>query len=160
MTPDMHADDTYVTIASENLNDLTTDVKNELENVSNWMGINKLSLNTSKSEFMVVGHRRKLNILGSELPNLVLNNEGIKTVEQIKYLGISIDESLNWEEQYKTAKNELKGDISSLRKLKDILPQRKLEQVYKPSLKAIFAMVISFGVLFPIPNYQNCRDYK
>ena len=58
MTSNMSADDTYVTSASENLNDLITDLENELENKSNWMSINKLSLNASKSEFTVVGHRR------------------------------------------------------------------------------------------------------
>ena len=103
----MYADDTCVTIASEKLNDLITDVKNELENVSNCVRINKLSLNSSKSEFMVLGHRRKLSRVGNELSNLVLNDEVIKRVEKIKYLGTNIDESLNWEEQYKTVKNKL-----------------------------------------------------
>ena len=133
--------DTCATIASENLNDLIIDVKNELENISNWLRINKLSLNASKSEFMVVGHRRKLNRVGNKVPNLVLINEVIKKVEKIKYLGINIDESLNWEEQYKTVKNKLKGGISSLRKLKDILPQRKLEQMYK----ALFESHLRYG---------------
>ena len=91
-------------------------------------------MNASKSEFIVVGHRRKLNRVGDELPHLDFNSEAIKRVEKIKYLGINIDESLNWDEQYKTVKNKLKGVISSLRKLKDILPQRKLEQVYKAAL--------------------------
>ena len=160
MTPNIYADDTCVTIASENLNDQTTDVKNELENISNWMRINKLSLNASKSEFMVVGYRRKFNRVGNELSNLFLNNEVINRVEKIKYLVMNIDESLTWEEQYKIVKNKLKGGISSLRKLKDILPQEKLENCTKPSLKAIFAMVILFGMLFPTQNYPNCRDYK
>ena len=62
---------------------------------------------------MFVGHRRKLNRVGDELPNFVLNNEVIKWVEMVKYLVINIDESLNWEEQYKTVKNKLKGGISS-----------------------------------------------
>ena len=159
MTPNMYADDTCVTIASENLTDLITDVKNELESISNWIRINKLSLNSSKSEFMVVGHRRKLNRVGNELSNLVLNNEVIKRVEKIKYLGINIDESLNWGEQYKTVKNKLKGGISSLRKLKDILKE-SLNKCTKPSLKAIFAMVVLFGMLFPTPNYPNYRNYK
>ena len=101
MTPSMYAEDTCVIISSENLNDLITDVKNELENISNWMRINKLSLNTSKSEFMIVGHRRKLNRLSNELSNLVVNNEVIKWVEKIKYLGINIDESLNLESNIK-----------------------------------------------------------
>ena len=47
MTPNMYADDTCVTIASENLNDLIRDVKNELENIPNCMRINKLSLDAS-----------------------------------------------------------------------------------------------------------------
>ena len=141
MTPNMYADDTCVTIASENFNDLISDVKNELENISNWMRINKLSLNASKSELMVLGHRRKLNRVGNEMPNLVLNNEVIKRVDKIKHLGINIDESLNWEEQYKTVKNKLKGGRSSLKKLKDILPQRKLEQVYK----ALFESHLRYG---------------
>ena len=107
---------------------------------------------------MVVSHRRKLNGVGDELPNFVFNNEVIKRVEKIKLLGINIDESLNREEQYKTVKNKLKGGINSLNKLQNILSQQKLEQ--EPSLKAIFAMVILFGMLFLTPNYPNCRDYK
>ena len=35
---------------------------------------------------MVVGHRSKLNKIGDELPNLVLNNEAIKRVKKIRYL--------------------------------------------------------------------------
>ena len=78
----MYADDTCVNIASENLNELLTDLKNELENISNWMRINKLSLNASKSEYMVIGHRRQLNKKGNDLPDLVLNNEVIKRVDK------------------------------------------------------------------------------
>ena len=58
-----------------------------------------------------------------------------------KYLGINIDESLNWEEKYVTIKNKQKGGISSLRKLKDILPQRKHEKVYK----ALFESNLRYG---------------
>ena len=108
------------------LNDLITDMKNILGNISNWMRIHKLRLKASKSEFMIVGHRRKLNRVSDELPKFFLNNKVIKRVEKIKYLGINIDESLIWEEQYKTVKNNFKGGKSFLRKLEDILPQRKL----------------------------------
>ena len=52
-------------------------------------------------------------------------------MEYIKYLGSNIDESFNWDKQYRTVKKMFKRGISSLTKLKDILPQRKLEQVYK-----------------------------
>ena len=38
----------------------------------------------------------------------ILNNEVIKRVEKIKYLGFNIDESFNWEDQYKTVKSNIK----------------------------------------------------
>lgn len=40
---------------SEKLNELLTDLQNELENLSNRMRINKLSLSASKSEYTVIG---------------------------------------------------------------------------------------------------------
>ena len=95
----MYADDPCVNIASENLNELPADFKNEVENVSNWRRIHKLSLNARKSKYMVMGNRRQLNKIGNDWPDLVLNNEVIKRVDKTKYLGINIDECLNWKEQ-------------------------------------------------------------
>ena len=156
----MYADDACVNIASENLNELLTDLKNELENISNLMRIDKLSLNTSKSEYMVIGHRRQLNKVGNDLPDLVLNNEVIKRVDKTKYLGINIEESLNWKEQYKTIKNKLKGGLNSLRKLKTYFCKGNLIKFTKLALKAIFAMATLFGVLSPTLNDPNCNDYR
>ena len=53
------------------------------------MRMNKLSLNTSKSEYMVIGHRRQLNKVGNDLQDLVLDNEVIKRVDKTKYLRIN-----------------------------------------------------------------------
>ena len=125
----------------ENCLEIDDPLKNEMENISNWMRTNKLSLNARKSEFIVVGHRRMLNRVGNELPNVVLNNEVIKRFEKLKCLGINIDQSLNWEEQYKTVKNKLKRGISSFRKLKDNTPQRQREQV----CKALFESHLRYG---------------
>ena len=108
---------------------------------------------------MVVGYRRKVNRVGDEVTNLVLNNEVIKRLEKIKYLLITINGRLNCGEQYKTVKNKVKRGISSLRKLHDILPLRKLEQVYK----ALFESHHRYGDIIEMPlpklNYPNCRDY-
>ena len=100
----MYSDDTCVNIASENLNELLTDLKNELENISNWMRINKLSLNASKSEYIVIGHRRKLNRVGDDIPDLVLNNEAIKNVEKTKYLGLASMKALTGKSNIKLSK--------------------------------------------------------
>ena len=60
----------------------------------------------------------------------------IKRVKKVKYLGVTVDESLSWNEQYKSLKGKIKNALSSLRKLKNILPQSKFDQVYKTLLKS------------------------
>ena len=48
---------------------------------------------------MVIGHRRQLNKIGNDLPDLVLNDKIINRVDKTKYIGINIDESFSWKEQ-------------------------------------------------------------
>ena len=54
----------------------------------------------------------------------------------MKYLGVSVDESLSWTIQYKKLKSKLKSGRSSIRKLKNILPQTKLDLVYRALLES------------------------
>ena len=52
----MYADDTRVTCSAEDLTELCNDLKTEVGNIAEWLRLNKLSLNTDKTEYMVVGH--------------------------------------------------------------------------------------------------------
>ena len=65
-----------------------------------------------------------------------VNGELIKRAQKVKYLGITIDENLTWNEQYKNLKGKIKNALSSLWKLKNIFPQSKLDQVYKALLES------------------------
>ena len=84
---------------------------------------------------MVVGHKRKTNHIPGPL-EVNVNGEPIKRVQQVKYLGIMINENLTWNEQYKSLKGKIKNALSSLWKLKNIPPQSKLDQVYKALLES------------------------
>ena len=92
--------------------------------------MNKLSLNANKSEFMIIGNAKQLKQLGDNF-KCEINGEQLTRVHNTKYPGIQIDECLNWDAQYKIIKKKLKAGLASLSKLKDILPQSKLVQVYK-----------------------------
>ncbi len=54
---------------------------------------------------MIVGH--SLNGVSNDFPDIFLNYEVIKRVDKTKYLGIKIEEGLNWKEQYTHLKNKL-----------------------------------------------------
>ena len=82
---------------------------------------------------MVVGHKRQTNHIYGPL-EVNINGGPIKRVKEVKYLGVTVEENLTWNDQYKNLKGKIKSALSSLRKLKNILPQTKLDQVYKALL--------------------------
>ena len=82
--------------------------KEELSNIRDWLKVNKLSTNPSKTKYMAIGHSRKLNEVGT-LPSLELNQYEIKRVKKTKSLGIIIDEGLSWKDHYESLLGKLHG---------------------------------------------------
>ena len=79
----IYADDTNVTIASDDIEKLVFEAQQELLNLSEWMRINKLSPNPAKTEYMIIGHSRKVNTLNISNA-LMLNDSVIKRVTKTK----------------------------------------------------------------------------
>ena len=57
----MYADDTHITYADKDLNIIQSCLNEDLLNISKWLIANKLTLNMTKNEFMLIGSRQKLN---------------------------------------------------------------------------------------------------
>jgi len=55
----LFADDTTVYLPSKNLTYLFTKINNKLLNVTNWFRANKLSLNISKTNYMLSTHHKQ-----------------------------------------------------------------------------------------------------
>ena len=139
----LYADDTHITVASTNVENLIQKAQMELSNISTWMRMNKLSANSKKTAYMIIGHPRKINKVEVHEP-LRLNDSDIKRVTNTKSLGIVVDEGLNWERQYKTVHNKSREGLQSLKRLKSILPQSPLSNVYRALIKSrmLYADVI------------------
>ena len=108
---------------------MTECARKELANIAEWMRVDKLSPNPQKNEFMIIGH--PLSTRKLELPDtLELNSSEIKRVEKAKYLGVIMDEILNWDEQFKRVISKINTGLMSLKRLKNALPQNQLCCVY------------------------------
>ena len=59
--PRMYADDTHLTYASNNIHNIQPSLKEDLENVHSWLRANKLTLNMTKTAFMLIGSRQRLS---------------------------------------------------------------------------------------------------
>ena len=110
----VYANDTTITIASNDVEKLLCEAQQELLNLSEWMRINKLSPNPAKTEYMIIGHSHKLNKLDISNP-LTINGTEIKRVTKTKSLGVVVDESLSRHEQYKIVKGKIYGDFHHLK---------------------------------------------
>ena len=77
----MYADDTTIYFNLEDYNPyhLKRDINNELEKITLWLKIKKLSLNVQKTKFMIF-HRKQKQI--SEL-NIAINDTDIEQVESL-----------------------------------------------------------------------------
>ena len=82
----LYADDTEVSLSLNETGDLMQNFQAELENISEWMRMNKLSIHAEKTEFMVIDHPRRQSKL-PELPPFYLDHTRIKQVHITKYLG-------------------------------------------------------------------------
>ena len=111
----LYADDTEVSLSVGNPSDMLQKFQAELKNISEWMRMNKFSTHPEKTVFMVFNHPRKQNNL-PELPPFYLKSTRIKQVHKMKYLGLTVDDSLSWNEQYKSVKGKVVSGLESLRK--------------------------------------------
>ncbi|CAB4017137.1 Hypothetical predicted protein [Paramuricea clavata] len=59
--PDMFADDTQIATSSDDIKVITETLNRDLNNVANWLSANKLTLNNSKTEYMIIGSKKRLS---------------------------------------------------------------------------------------------------
>ena len=81
----MYAGDTHLTFAGRDP-DLIERNLNHDHDISDWLVANKLTLNKSKTEFMVIVSRQRLRIL-DQSPALAIDNSPISQVVSTKSLG-------------------------------------------------------------------------
>ena len=61
--PRMYADDTSITYASNDVEEIERCVNIDLDRIRIWLAANKLTLNTTKTEFLLIGSSQRLSTL-------------------------------------------------------------------------------------------------
>ena len=103
-----HNDDTNIFCSNENVEVLQDTLNRELAKLFLWFSINKLSLNLGKKTNYMLFRSRTPDL---EL-HLKINNAKIPKVTATKFLGIIIDDRLNWKPQIQSVKSKLSSILS------------------------------------------------
>ena len=119
---DLFADDTTVYLSSKKLTYLYTTMNNELLNLTDWLRANKLSLNISKTNYMLFTYHKQqdTNI------DLQLSNSNIQRTKCAKFLGLYIDDKLKWDEHINMMKKEISTSFFAINTVKRIMPKDML----------------------------------
>ena len=90
----------------------------ELSNVREWLYINKLSLNKSKSKYMIFHVPNKdIQYLTLKIDNVI-----IEKVDEFSFLGLTMNTNLNWKRHSEKICNKCAKMIGILNRLKYVLP--------------------------------------
>lgn len=91
----LFADDTILYVVGSDVQNVINIINIELENVLKWLNMNSLYINVNKTKFMII--KSKLSRLDTENHvDVLINNIRIDQVNEIKYLGVIIDEHLSF----------------------------------------------------------------
>lgn len=121
----LFADDTNFICSGENLEQLLDTLENELTKLKSWFDANKLTLNLSKTKFIIFGNRT--------IPlhkKLMINDIEIEKVKEYKFLGVIIDDKLCWKPHIQYIKTKISKLIAILYKTNYLLNQRSLYTLY------------------------------
>ena len=99
----LFADDTTISIESDHVSAALKLMNKELQKLSTWLTANKLSLNISKTHYMVFDRSKEKK----DQDSLYLNKFLIERVKFTKFLGVIIEEKLTWTLHISYIKNKI-----------------------------------------------------
>ena len=122
----MYADDTTLFSHSKSFinntaeeNNLSKNINRELDKIAEWLKVNRLSLNASKSKYMMF--RKSVN-KRLDFPNLKIDDTPIQLVSDFNFLGLTLDAHLNWKQHTDKTANKCSRTIGIINRLKHVLP--------------------------------------
>ena len=141
----IYADDTNLNttleLATKNNPHININItlNNELTNISDWLKANKLSLNVNKSKYMIF-HMPQKKI---EKLHLIMNNTHIDMVSNFDFLGLTLNEHLNWKSHIDKISNKISRSIGIINRLKHSLPLKPKLLIYN----SLILPYLNFGIL-------------
>ena len=101
---------------------------------------NKLSLNVAKTQSMLVSTKDRRNALDWSNQNLQVKIHGteLEVVSKIKYLGVLLDNSLDWKDQVRAVSLKVSRGLGLLKHAKKFLSLSALKSLYTSIIEPHF----------------------
>ena len=134
----LFADDTSLFYSNDNNTEAIDIINSELEKISQWLAANKLSLNVGKSKLLIFNKKKE-----STLDKIMLNGQVLEEVDHAKYLGVLIDNKLNWKYHINAVNLKLAKGAGLLAKIRHYVPGEVLKSLYFSFINPYIDYIIS-----------------
>ena len=146
----LFADDTCLVSTNSTISDLETDCNLQMDKLNKWCDANELQINPTKSSTMLITPKTNSSNLNIQV---LYNNNLIECCESCVYLGVVLDNKLNFKHQINLLENKLAKAIGILSKLW-YLPSSTLLLLYHALVQPHILYVLPlWGSSFP--SYLN-----
>ena len=133
----LYADDINLHISGKKHEILEKTVNHELKIIDHWVRANKLCINYSKSNFMLMNNHKNINF------SVSINHHSISKQSNLKYLGVILDDKINWKPQLEKMVTQLSKPCGMLFKLKHYTNISVLKSLYF----ALFHSYLTYSIL-------------
>ena len=125
LKPIVFADDTNLFYSGKDIDELCSVVSIELDKLCIWFQVNKLSLNTSKTNFMIFTNRSC-----DDTYSVCMNGLNLLRVFVTKFLGVHMDSKLDWNYHIGIVRNKVAKNVSVMNRVKHVLTSSALYSLY------------------------------
>ena len=121
------ADDANLAHFNKSVNKLNKYINIDMKNLTNWLNANKTLLNVEKTELVIFKHKnKKLECL----IKIKFSRKRLYPSKSVKYLGVKIDENLNWKDQAYDIVTKLNRANALLYEIRNYVSFNTLKAIY------------------------------
>ena len=123
----LYADDANIIITGKDVNEVKSKVDELATALTSWVDCNGLKLNLDKTNYMIFSNNRTHS---EHNYNIKIANRYIKRIDSTKFLGVIINEKLNWNQHIAAIKQKMSRHLGIMYKLKGIIPLSARLSIY------------------------------
>ena len=128
----MYADDTVIVTKDVDIHVAIEKSKEAFQKTTDWCALNKIKVNKMKTKHMIIGGREQVRERDK-----TFYIQGINTVENFIYLGINIDNKLNFEKFINNTISRVNGRLITLSRERKLLDTKISLLIYKQTILPI-----------------------
>ena len=117
----LYADDSVLTMANHDIRKLEHSVNEEFLRITDWLKNNRLSSNSGITSYILFNRKAHKKTFTTSF-----NGKPLARVDSVRYLGVILDNKLNWNKHISYLTGKLFSSAEILSKLKHFIPLNHL----------------------------------